>query len=69
MRDVFYTILVIWILWRILHSVNVYRAKKASANPSPSNTNTESRNVHSAEAAKRKMADNEGEYVEYEELK
>jgi hypothetical protein len=69
MRDVFYTILVIWILWRILHSVNVYRAKKASTNPPSSAMNAESKNVHSAEAARRKMADNEGEYVEYEELK
>ncbi|MCK6649875.1 MAG: DUF4834 family protein [Bacteroidia bacterium] len=67
MRDVFYTILVIWILWRIIHSVNVYRSKKAST--SASMNQPEVKHSYSSKVAKQKMADSEGEYVDYEEVK
>lgn len=67
MRDVFYTILVIWILWRIIHSVNTYRSKKAAS--SVSNNHVEVKYSYSSKEAKRKMTDSEGEYVDYEEMK
>ena len=30
MKDIFYTLLVAWILWRIFSSVNAHRAKRTS---------------------------------------
>jgi hypothetical protein len=67
MRDLFYTILVVWILWRIISSVNRYRSKPAgpSAQPRPK----DDIRVEKVPEARKKMADNEGEYVDYEELK
>ncbi|MBN8696412.1 MAG: hypothetical protein J0L87_07770 [Bacteroidetes bacterium] len=67
MRDVFYTILVIWILWRVIHSINTYRSNKTSS--SVSNDQAEVKHSYSSKEAKRKMADSEGEYVDYEEVK
>ncbi|MBL7890837.1 MAG: hypothetical protein JNL24_14885 [Bacteroidia bacterium] len=67
MKDVFYTILVIWILWRIIHSVNLYRSNKTSS--SVSEDQREVKHSYSSKEAKRKMADSEGEYVDYEEVK
>ncbi|MBL7883156.1 MAG: hypothetical protein JNL69_03750 [Bacteroidia bacterium] len=66
MRDVFYTILVIWIIWQIIRNVSAYnnRNKPSSqgntAKPNPSDR---------ISSAKSKMAEQEGEYVDYEEIK
>jgi hypothetical protein len=65
MRDLFYVILIVWILWRIIHSVNRYNAAKAPAKPS----NPVKPDSHiDVDSAKRKMADKEGEYVDFEDI-
>lgn len=66
MRDVFYTILVVWVLWRIVHSVNAY--KRNNTNPSPNDTRGKT-TVDYVPPKKKSVADNEGEYVDYEEIK
>lgn len=67
MRDVFYTILVVWILWRVVSSFNSYNARKSANNNNPVKP-VETR-IKNSSASKKKMTDNEGEYVDYEEIK
>jgi hypothetical protein len=65
MRDVFYTILIAWVLWRILASVNNARSKaSAGGSRKPGETT-----IDHAPQQKKKMPDVEGEYVDYEEVK
>ncbi|MGZ4055053.1 MAG: hypothetical protein ACXVPU_07610 [Bacteroidia bacterium] len=69
MRDVFYTLLVVWIIWRIMNSVNVIRTKQSSPNPPPSSRKEGETTVNYVPPKKKSVADNEGEYVDYEEVK
>lgn len=72
MRDVFYTVLVIWILWRVFNSISSYRTKQASNvnNPSQNNKRREGEtSVDYVPSTKKKISDDEGEYVDYEDLK
>lgn len=73
MKDAFYTILVVWLVWRILNSVSTYRAQQ---NQSKTKTNgydksTEGKTTlhQNASSAKKKFSDDEGEYVDFEEMK
>ena len=66
MKDVFYTILVVWIIWRIINSMNVYRAKQGAQSSSRKEGET---NVDYLPPKKKTVGDNEGEYVDYEEVK
>jgi hypothetical protein len=71
MKDVFYTLLVVWIIWRIMNSVNTMRAKQP---PPAAGTSTNVRkegqtHVDYVPPRKKTVADNEGEYVDYEEIK
>jgi hypothetical protein len=69
MRDVFYTLLVVWIIWRIMNGVNVIRAKQpTSSQPSSSKKEGET-SVNFVPLKKKSVADTEGEYVDYEEVK
>lgn len=68
MKDVFYTILVVWIIWRVLNSVSVYRAKQARAQQPPSRKEGET-TVDYVPPTKKTISDDEGEYVDYEEIK
>lgn len=72
MKDVFYTILVVWIIWRVLNSVKNYGAARNN------HLNDLNQNKRQAEGdtsikyvppVKNKIRDDEGEYVDYEELK
>ncbi len=72
MRDVFYTILVVWVVWRILNSISNYRIKQDAGvkNPPPQNKRSEGEtSVDYVPPKKKKISDDEGEYVDYEELK
>jgi hypothetical protein len=67
MRDVFYTILVVWILWRVMSSVNTMRSKNSHPQkPSPKQDNIKGN--YSANS-KKSFSDDEGEYVDFEEIK
>ena len=72
MRDVFYTILVVWIVWRVLNSISVYRTKQGKSvnNPPPNNRPKEGEtSIDYAPPVKKKISDDEGEYVDYEDVK
>lgn len=72
MRDVFYTLLVVWIVWRILNSINAYGtqrnnySKKFTSDKKTSDGETV---IEYAPPVKKKISDDEGEYVDYEEIK
>ena len=68
MRDVFYTLLVVWIVWRILNSVNSVRAKASNHQQTASKKEGET-TVNYVPPKKKSMGDDEGEYVDYEEIK
>ena len=68
MRDVFYTLLVVWIIWRIMNGVNVIRTK-SSASSQPSSRKEGETTVNFVPPKKKTVADSEGEYVDYEEIK
>lgn len=68
MKDVFYTILVVWIIWRVLNSVSVYRAKQSKPQQPPSRKEGET-TVDYVPPTKKSISDDEGEYVDYEEIK
>ena len=72
MRDVFYTILVIWILWRVFNSISNYRTKQAHPVNDTLHANKRREGETSVDyvpSAKKKISDDEGEYVDYEDLK
>lgn len=68
MKDLFYTLLVAWILWRIFSSVNAHRAKKANQQQTTSKKEGET-TVNYIPPKKKNVGDVEGEYVDYEEIK
>lgn len=72
MKDVFYTILVVWIIWRILNSIKNYgTTRNSNANDfSQNNRSTEGdTSIKYVPPVKNKIRDDEGEYVDYEEIK
>jgi len=66
MRDAFYTILIIWIIWQIIRNVNAYNNRNKNMNQTSSTTSKSSDRINTA---KSKMLEQEGEYVDYEEVK
>jgi hypothetical protein len=72
MRDIFYTILVVWIIWRVLDSISAYGAKKKQSNSnfsSKSQRKEGETKVDYIPPTKNKISDEEGDYVDYEEVK
>ncbi len=70
MKDLFYTLLVAWILWRIFSSVNAHRAKKASQQQTTSKKEGETTvNYVPPKHKMKNPGDVEGDYVDYEEIK
>ena len=70
MRDVFYTLLVVWIIYRVLNAFssvkNKYSTASQQSSPPPRKDETI---VSDATSKKKNFGDNEGEYVDFEEIK
>jgi hypothetical protein len=69
MRDVFYTLLVAWIIWRILNSVNNVRTRQSSGAKSTAYRKPGETTVDYVPPSNKRKDDDEGEYVDYEEIK
>ncbi len=69
MRDVFYTILVVWVIWRILNAVSLVRTKQTASSNTKSSKKEGETTVDFIPPKKKSFADDEGEYVDYEEIK
>jgi hypothetical protein len=64
--------LVVWIVWRILNSINAYGAQRNnnSKNYRSDKTTSDGETViEYLPPVKKKISDDEGEYVDYEEIK
>lgn len=73
MRDVFYTILAVWIIWRIIQAVGVFNANRQGQSDSGDRANSERKEgkttIEYIPPSNKKISDDEGEYVDYEEIK
>ena len=72
MKDVFYTILVVWIIWRVLNSISAYGSTPEKKGNSSTQNNKRSEGKTSVDyvpPTKKNINDDEGEYVDYEEIK
>lgn len=71
MKDVFYTLLVVWIIWRIMNSVNTIRLRQSTTDHNYQNTKKQGETTidYVPPKNKNKRDDDEGEYVDYEEIK
>lgn len=71
MRDVFYTLLVVWIIWRIMNGVNTVKTKIYSNPPRPQQPlrKTGETTVDYVPPKGKSKYEGEGEYVDYEEVK
>lgn len=70
MRDVFYTILVVWIIYRVLNAFSTAKSKVTNAGPksAPSPRQDETI-ITDATPKKKNFGDHAGEYVDFEEIK
>ena len=71
MRDVFYTLLVVWIIWRVLNSISAYGARRnnnSKKDTSGKKTSDGETVIEYMPPSKKKISDDEGEYVDYEEV-
>lgn len=75
MRDIIWTIIAIWFLWRIIDAFrSIPSAGRSRANTNTNNDYTSANNSHgthsSAQANKKgELKPDAGEYVDYEEVK
>ena len=72
MRDVFYTILLIWIFWKVFNSITVYKTKQGAASKDQAQNNKSSEGQISYDKippSKKTINKDNGEYVYYEEIK
>ncbi len=72
MKDVFYTILVVWIIWRIINAVSTYGARRGEADGfkrDQGNRPEGETTLKYVPPVEKKISDDEGEYVDFEEMK
>ncbi len=72
MRDVFYTILIIWVVWKIIGAFNRISSSRSSYSRNQhQNTNQPEgkTSIKYSPPKEQKISDDEGEYVDFEELK
>ena len=71
MRDVFFTVLIVWLLWRIFSSRTVIKTFTYTNRPNPGQPEGRTGEVRIDKTVPKdkKKDDDEGEYVDYEEIK
>jgi len=74
MRDVFYTILVVWIVWRIVSAFSSNKTKAQNITSTTEQYNNKKEGETTVEfmppkSKATKLKDDAGEYVDYEEIK
>ncbi len=69
MRDAFYTLLVVWVIWKIVNGLNAMQSKKGKQQQPSSNRVGETTISYTPPGSKKKNDPDDGEYVDYEEIK
>ena len=66
MRDVIWTLIIIWLVYRL---VDIFKKKPATQNTQQQNYQSQGPVDDKIKNAMHKQADKEGEYVDFEEIK
>jgi hypothetical protein len=70
MEDVFYTILIVWIIWKVMSSINSISSKDANRTAQKTASKEGETTIDYVPPKKKSRGGNdEGEYVDYEEIK
>jgi hypothetical protein len=69
MQDVFYTILTVWIIWRIYQAFTNNSGTKTSGSKTKMNNKDGEITIKQSPPVNKKISDDEGEYVDFEEMK
>ena len=69
MRDAFYTLLVVWVIWKIVNGLNAMQSKKGKHQQTSSNRFGETTISYTPPGPQKKKDPDDGEYVDYEEIK
>jgi hypothetical protein len=69
MADIFYTILIVWILWRIFGSFSTKTYVRSPQNTTQPRKNEGEVTISSNKTNSKGTSGDEGEYVDYEEIK
>jgi hypothetical protein len=72
MKDVFYTLLVLWLIWKVIDMFNAYGQKRTVYTSTEDKTHQKKEgktSIKYAPETKQKISDDEGEYVDFEEIK
>lgn len=73
MRDIIWTVIIIWVIWRIIETFrtvsNTSRKAQQNSGPAQNYNQTHNQNSHSAQTKKGELKSDAGEYVDYEEIK
>jgi hypothetical protein len=69
MADIFYTILIVWVLWRIFGGFSVKTYVRPPQNTTQQRKHEGDVTISSNKTNSKRTSDDEGEYVDYEEIK
>ncbi len=72
MKDVFYTLLVVWVIWRVMNAFSSDKSKPNNTPPPSSRPYTKKEGETTVDYVPPKskgIKDDAGEYVDYEEIK
>ncbi len=69
MRDVFYTLMVVWIIWKIVSGLNRIQTPRGRSQDYSSTKTGETKISYSPPGSQRKKNPDDGEYVDFEEIK
>ena len=69
MKDVFYTLLVVWLIYRVIDALNTVKSKNKNNQQSSNSKVGETTVSYAPLDANKKKYPEEGEYVDFEEIK
>lgn len=69
MKDVFYTLLVVWLIYRVIDALNTVKSKNKNNQQSSNSKVGETTVSYAPPDANKKKYPEEGEYVDFEEIK
>ncbi|MEO6902215.1 MAG: hypothetical protein ABI315_03580 [Bacteroidia bacterium] len=69
MKDVFYTLLVVWVMWRIIDSISSYKSRNSTSSTTLTGRKMDETTITNLHSVKNKLNPTEGEYVDFEEIK
>ena len=73
MRDIIWTVIIIWVIWRVIEAFrtvsNASRKAQQNAGHTQNHNQTYNQNSNPSQPKKGELKSDAGEYVDYEEVK